>query len=167
MANLITAQQVIDNAFTNKNTDIFLIKDNFIEVAQEEHVRHLLGDDLYDLIRTENDADSLSTANQTLVDTYIIPMLAFYVKFEVIPDISVNSTSKGLVVLTDQTSEPASNQQRSEIQRKAISHAETLRDKLTRFIEDDDNIGDYPLYQKGANITSKVQKRGGIVIRKR
>lgn len=164
MANLITAQQVIDQSFTNRNTDLDLIKDEFIEIAQEEYVRPLLGNELYDEIIAEKAGSGLSALNTTLVNNYVIPMLAFYIKFEVIPDISINSTSKGLRVLVDSTSEPATDKQRADIQQKALNHAKTLRDKLIRYIED--NSTNYPLYKK-SNITSKVSKYGGVVIPKR
>ena len=53
MANLITASEVISKAFTNSNTDTALIKDSFIEIAQYNHLRPAIGEDLYNLIISE------------------------------------------------------------------------------------------------------------------
>ncbi len=56
MANLITASEVISKAFTNSNTDTALIKDSFIEIAQYNHLRPAIGEDLYNLIISEKSA---------------------------------------------------------------------------------------------------------------
>ena len=50
MAKLITASEVISIAFTNANTDTALIKDSFIEIAQYNHLRPVIGEDLYNKI---------------------------------------------------------------------------------------------------------------------
>lgn len=47
MANLITASEVISKAFTNSNTDTALIKESFIEIAQYNHLKPVIGEDLY------------------------------------------------------------------------------------------------------------------------
>jgi hypothetical protein len=56
----VTAQQVINNTFTNTNTDTNLIKTTTIEQTQIKHLKPVLTKDLYDLIVTENNASSLS-----------------------------------------------------------------------------------------------------------
>lgn len=50
MAKLITASEVISIAFTNANTDTALIKDSFIDIAQYNHLRPVIGEDLYNKI---------------------------------------------------------------------------------------------------------------------
>ena len=50
MAKLITASEVISIAFTNANTDRYIIKDSFIEIAQYNHLRPVIGEDLYNKI---------------------------------------------------------------------------------------------------------------------
>ncbi len=60
---LITATQVIDTAFTNKNTDTYLIKPAFIKIAELNHVQPNIGEDLYELISNEVDASVQWTHN--------------------------------------------------------------------------------------------------------
>ena len=76
MANLITASEVISTAFTNTNTDTALIKDSFIEIAQYNHLRPVIGEDLYNKIISEKTAEvtwkkiigcSLTTGSANLV----------------------------------------------------------------------------------------------------
>ena len=50
MTKLITASEVISIAFTNANTDTALIKDSFIDIAQYNHLRPVIGEDLYNKI---------------------------------------------------------------------------------------------------------------------
>tara|TARA_R110000737_G_scaffold212508_1_gene229897 strand:+ start:174 stop:1274 length:1101 start_codon:yes stop_codon:yes gene_type:complete len=45
---LITRTQVVDIAFTNKNTDKYLVKPAFVEIAELNFVQPNLGSDLYD-----------------------------------------------------------------------------------------------------------------------
>ena len=44
---LITAAETITNAFTNQNTDPFLISDNLIQMAEFAHLKSAIGDDYY------------------------------------------------------------------------------------------------------------------------
>lgn len=57
MAKLITASEVISKAFTNANTDTALIKDSFIEIAQRNHLKPVIGDELYNRIINEKEAN--------------------------------------------------------------------------------------------------------------
>lgn len=164
MAQLISAQEVISKSFTNKNTLEVLIKENFIEVAQEQHLRPVLGNDFYDEIVKQNNDDNLSVDNKLLLDDFIKDALAFYVKFEALDDLSFNTTSKGVRSIDDEFTSPATDTQRANLALKIRSHADTLRDKMIRFIEDEDNIDNYPTYKKFENVTKSVTTFGGIVL---
>lgn len=161
MAQLVTADYVATTALTNKNTDKALIKDAFIEAAQLEYLRPTLGEDLYDKIV----AGGLDTDHQTLLNTYIKPALAFYVKYMIIPDMNANTTSKGTRTFgSDNFTQPASDKSRAELANMTIVMADTLRDKMVRHIED--NLTIFTTYQKGDNIQTSISMKGGIVIPK-
>jgi len=171
MAQLITAAQCITYAFVDANTDASMIGDTFIEIAQEAHIRPALAwketddaESLYEQIVSQNNSSSLTTANQTLLDSYIIPALAFYVKYEMINDISIEVSSHGAQVQTPEFANAASDAQRREIKNQAYEHANVLRDKMIRYIEDPDNIASYPLYNSGNNVGNSVSRRGGIIM---
>jgi len=165
MAQLITAAKVIELAFTRKNTDPLLIKTQFIEIAQEEHIRPILTDDLYDDIVAKNDASTLAGKDLILLEQFIQPALAFYVKFEALPEINMNTGSKGTRQLGDEVSSASSSKDRADLYAKVKSHADTLRNKITRFIEDEDNIDDFtPLYVRSKNVSNSTSFLGGIVV---
>tara|TARA_R110001606_G_scaffold399015_1_gene579943 strand:+ start:1238 stop:2338 length:1101 start_codon:yes stop_codon:yes gene_type:complete len=47
---LITPTQVVDIAFTNKNTDKYLVKPAFVEIAELNFIQPAIGEDLYESI---------------------------------------------------------------------------------------------------------------------
>jgi len=58
---LITATQVINTAFTNKNTDTYLIKPAFIQISELNHVQPNIGEKLYEIISNEVAASTVWT----------------------------------------------------------------------------------------------------------
>jgi len=64
MAQLITANEVIAIAFVHGNIDPALIKAEFVEVVQEEHILPFLGLDMYEEIVSENNAGVFTGENQ-------------------------------------------------------------------------------------------------------
>jgi len=158
---LITAKQVIDLCFTNKSTDTALIKDSFIEIAQEKHIRAVLGDDMYEEIVEQKNDDSLTEANKLLLETYLQPALAFYTKLEVIMDMNINTTSQGLMINETEFSRAANSGERADLKSTAQSHADTLRNKMLKFLED--NIDDYDSYEI-QGITTDTTFIGGIIM---
>jgi len=129
MAQLITATQVRDNAFLNDNIDLALIKDSYIEISQEEHIRPILTQDLYDEIVSEKDASTLTTVNATLLNDFIIPSLAFYVALDIIPHLAIRTTNKGLMINTAETSDPASREERLDIMKRFREQGKTMLEK--------------------------------------
>lgn len=156
MTKLVTAQEVIDNVFTDNTVDSFIIKDYFIEVAQEEHIRPLLTDDLYEYIL----AGSLNAVHTTLLSDYIKPCLYFYVKFEVITDMALVMTNKGVMISDSDYGTAASGRDRSDLINKAKKMGDTLADKLIRYI--DDNSSSFPLYEGASRNITKI--KGSIIL---
>ena len=163
MTLLITAEQVIDNALTHKNVNKTLIKDAFIRASQEDYIRPVLND-LYPILLQQIEADNVTTVNQTLLDEHIIPTMAFYVKAQVLPDLSLQQTSSGVVQFDNEFSSPVTNQQRADLIAKSLDIGDSLRDEMIRFLEDDDNKDDYPDYKPTENVSNQVTNFGGIVV---
>ncbi len=158
---LITQERIIELAYTNSETnEIGLIKDAQINASQLRWIQPMLGDDLWDTLDSEY--PSYSVNNQILVDMLEAP-LAFFCKYELVPDSSVNQTAAGLQVINTDFSTPATDRQRGEIQDSSLIHAKVLLAEVTRWIEKDANIDNYPDYLKSTNVSNKVSIRGGIV----
>jgi len=171
MAQLTTASEVISKAFTNLNTDPTLVKDSYIETAQIRHIKPILAngvvklsDSLYQEIVDQNNTATLTADNLILLDDYIKPCLAFFVLFEVLPHLHVNTTSAGLQLPSSDFSSTASDAQRALIRKDAIDKGNSLVDKMTEFIEDESNEGKYPKYYASRNVSNTTTVNGGIVI---
>lgn len=237
MAKLITASEVISKAFTNSNTDTSLIKDSFIDIAMYNHLRPVIGEDLYNLIMSEKNAgvvwsltaactttlDSATISSSTaftlgakgwyvegagipmfkdgytdsednhytkietftstssitlnatangggtsitlyspigyLVEKYIKDLLAFAIKFEVLPDMTYNSTSQGIVENVADFTTPVNSKKLSFLRNEIYKQAQTYKRRMVEFIEQEEN--NYPLYIKDDESTTK---RSGIIM---
>lgn len=155
---LITKSEVISRTITNANFDSHLIKSTFIEIAELNHVKPFLGEDLYNAC--------VGGSYVTLVNDYIKNYLAFCVKFEILPDITYNTTSQGVVDnLADFTS-PVDPQKLNYLRSETYKKAETYKKKMEKYLDDNKTL--YPEWKgcdgcdnktKGGN----VSKRHGII----
>jgi hypothetical protein len=161
MAQFVTAQQVIENSFTNTKTDTNLIKTTTIEQTQLNHLKPVLTEDLYDLIVTENNASSLSAANQTLFDTYIVPAMYWFVKYDVLIDMHNKSTSLGVQRNFGEFNTTADNNDVAAVMMTAFMRGVRILERMTKYIED--NSSDYSTYSSGENVLNDVTIRGGII----
>tara|TARA_R110002167_G_scaffold305358_1_gene509492 strand:- start:1799 stop:2287 length:489 start_codon:yes stop_codon:yes gene_type:complete len=161
MIRLITQSRVAELSFSNGETfEDGLILDAIIEAAQLRWIRPMLGNDLWDTL--EASGGVYSAANQTLVDRLETP-LAFFIKYEIVPDMSINQTSAGLQVLNTEYSTSATDKQRGQIQDQALEHAKSILAEVTRWIEKTTVITDYPDYATSTNVTNDVSRKGGIL----
>lgn len=156
---LITTTEVVDRAMTNANFDTHLIKTTFIEIAELNHVRPFLGKELYDLC--------VGGSYVTLVNNYIKDYLAFCVKFEILPDITYNTTSQGVVDNIADFTSPVSEKKLNYLRQETYKKAETFKKKMKQYL--DDNIALYPEWMgcsdcdSNSNKGSGVSKRHGII----
>jgi hypothetical protein len=117
-----------------------------------------LGEDLYNAC--------VGGSYVTLVNEYIKNYLAFCVKFEILPDITYNTTSQGVVDnLADFTS-PVDPQKLNYLRSETYKKAETYKKKMEKYLDDNQTL--YPEWKgcdgcdnktKGGN----VSKRHGII----
>lgn len=244
---LITPQQVIDISFTNKNTDQYLVKPAFVEIAELNFVQPSIGEELYENISEElnnsvqwtwsniscsttagsydvnvntslshisiydfitsidiplyedsgnsdgtccrgfnkvlqttvvaeqvtsfkmsaaaktTNANSLITfrrPNGLLTEDYIRNYLAFCVKFEMMPDMSYNTTSQGVVENVADFTMPVDSKKLNFLRNETFKKSDTYLRKMTDFLNE--NSKAYPDYcneNKGG-----VSKLNGIIL---
>ena len=93
----ITADQVRTFAVRKTEFDTTIVEP-LIYPTQVKYMRKFLGNDFYDEIHAEVEAASISTDNQTLLDDYLKPALAFFVIGESVIDQHYKLTNNGFVV---------------------------------------------------------------------
>ena len=236
---LITATQAINIAFTNKNTDTYLIKPSFIQIAELNHIQPNIGEKLYELISNEFNASTVWTnvnaacavtsgiitittaadafikvgdfvtgvelpvnadsegkglckvetvdipgavtsftisgtpiatnaaasltfrrPNGVLKEDYIVNYLAFCVKFEILPDMTYNTTSQGVVENVADFTLPVSQKKLSFLRNETFKKAETYLRFMHDFICENQEV--YPDYCNPN--AGGVSKRHGIII---
>lgn len=162
---LISKSDVVKHAFQDTNFNQSLLKDYVIEIAQERHIKPILTKDLYDEIVTQVQPSGTVTAlNQSVLDL-VEPALAFFVKAESLPDIMAQVTSKGIMLNNTEFSNQATDKQRADLRGNTFDQAHILAAKITEFLNDTDNIDNYPLYEKeDQNVENELDRLGDIVI---
>jgi hypothetical protein len=93
------------------------------------------------------------------VDEYIKPPLAYYVRYLVLPGVSIQLSNMGAFIPENDFSKGATNRQRDTLRQSALMIAEPLMEKAIRFICD--NPSDFPDYKKKNKKQSRV--KGGII----
>ena len=76
-ATLVTAGEVIDKTFTNKNTDPVLVSENTIVLSELAHIRPLLGEKFYAELKLQHDTGTLSVDNQAFMTYYLEDTLSW------------------------------------------------------------------------------------------
>ena len=170
-SNLITATEVIQKAMTHSNMDSSLIDSNIILIAEITHLKQHLGDYFWGQLRkkfTDRASSPIPTNIEiTLVDRYIKPCLAFYVKYEVLNDMQYNTTSSGVVTNDDDWSDPVDSSEMSILKDDTYRKAEILRKDMMEWLDDTENVGVFPDYEHANNDTflygDNVTRLGGIL----
>ena len=161
---LVTAEEVISNSFTNANTDPALISNNTILLSELAHLKTAIGKKFYEEIKTQHHNGTLTTANQTLMDDFLVRCLCWFVRFEVINEVQSNSSSMGIVHNIDEFStiiDPAElNAYKQDTYRKSEIY---LKDMLD-YMNDDDQNGLYPTYESNKPCNDNVYKNHGIIM---
>lgn len=167
--NLITASEVVTKSFTNQATDLALISNELITIAELAHIKPMLGLDMYEELKTQNHNSTLTTANTTLLTHYLKDALAWYVRFEVMNEMQYNTTSAGLVVNVSEFSNPANVEQFNQMKSDTFRKAQVLSDDMLAYIMHDDQNNDYPLFGQDGDTSMPVldgdmaKKMNGII----
>lgn len=134
---LITAKEIIDRAIPDANFDEAYLKDRYIESAQLNYIRPILGDDFYDLVIA-------APSSYSALTPYIKDCLAFYVLVEALPLIHTHLTSRGVVSNSTDYTASAGRDLRSDMQKALIGWGDEYKDKMVRYLED--NTATYTSY---------------------
>lgn len=163
--NLITAAEVVSSAMTNANLDTSLISSNSVLIAEIAHMKEVLGGYFWGELRKGLDGDSLDTNETALLNNYIKPCLALYVKYEVINDMQYNTTSIGIVTNEDEFSIPADESELSTVKEDTYRKAEILKRDLDSWLNDSNNKGVWVKYESSLNSkgSDSARRIGGII----
>ena len=161
---LVTAGEVINNTFTNKNTDPVLVSENTIVLSELAHIRPLLGDKFYAELKLENNTDALSANNQILMNYYLQVAESWFVRFEVINDIMSNITSSGVVHNLDEFSNVITPSDYNTFKQDTYRKAEIFANDMMGFLNGADQKGLYPTFEANRpKSMSNTYKNHGMI----
>jgi hypothetical protein len=162
MTHLITAAEVVALAFTDTNLTTGLIKDSFIEIAEQQYIRPALGDKFFAALRASAPAGD----NKTFDDNYLKIALAFFVKYVAMPDLAMKITGAGVAISQPGGTVTPTDKQREGVSQAAMDGAQTLLKAAIDYL--DNNLSLYPLYatamDDGETTPAGVTVKGGIIL---
>lgn len=150
---LLTQAEIITLAFT-RDIETDKIKDGMILAVQQRHIMPIVGEDFFDLIV------ATPTSYSAVVDL-IKPIVAYFVKFYVLPEIHAEISTTGVNIITGQNRATVTDGKVKELQNLALDTAGMHIRRLSKHL--DDNSDSYPDYFKGKNADEKIKIAGGII----
>ena len=148
MNNIITSQEVVDIAFpANSNMKASSINEYVIHATEIKYIRAALGEALYAKLGELPELCAL-----------LKPALAFFVKCELIPSLSLSMSNGGIAVTNPQYMTAATDKQRTLLYESELSKAYTL---LNEALEQIAASGKYPEYQ---TLRPKQKRTSGNII---
>jgi hypothetical protein len=166
---LITAAKVIELAIPNQNFREEWITASAIKIAQENFILPVLGSysdrsGLYDYLV---DTETLAAEYKTLHEDYIWPALAFYVKYQITPDVFTQLTNIGLMSNSTDNSQTVSKTDKEVYRAQAKQDGDTLITAMLNYLNLDSNSDKFQEWSRGSNVQEQVNYSGGIIIRKK
>ena len=143
---LVSAGEVIDKTFTNKNTDPVLVSENTIVLSELAHIRPLLGEKFYAELKLQHDTGTLSVDNQAFMTYYLEDTLSWFVRFEVVNDIMSNISSSGVVNNIDEFSRIINQDTYNTFKQDTYRKADIFANDMMDFLNGSDQTGLYPTF---------------------
>ena len=167
-APFMTAAEVINLTFTNKNTDTSLISEEIRKVAEIAHIIEPLGRDFFIHLKDAFDAGTQTADETTLMTDWIKPTLAWFTRFELILEIQNQSTSSGIVHNIPEFANVVSAKDLNVYKQDTYRKGNVMIDQLEKFL--DKNSTSFPEYASSSdsdilcNKNKFVSKQHGMII---
>jgi hypothetical protein len=139
---LISEKYIKENSTIDDNVDVSLIVP-FIDVAQIQ-LKRLLGKELLNEVIAQVGSSTLSTENETLLDSYIQPYLLWLTLKEANPYLLYKYRNKSVAIQSAEFSNPVSRLELVTLTKEANNKANLYAYEMYEFLMD--NQEDYPLW---------------------
>ncbi len=133
-----------DNTQVSKNVDVKYIREAILW-AQDSEIQPILGSTLYDKIKDDIEAATITGVYKTLLDDFIQVCLKHFVVAECTPMAHYKIMNKGLQIQDSEQSQPASKSNVDFLVEKETNKAQWYRQRLIDYLCE--NSTDYPEYQ--------------------
>jgi len=158
---LLTNDEVREYAIAKSSFDSDKFKPHIIP-AQLEFIKPFLGKDLFDELIEETEAEDISTANETLLNDYIKPALAWFVVHKTLPFLHADISNVGVQINSTEYSNSGTDKQRADLSSVCLDNGNAILEACKEYLED--NEGTYPLYDNADDIEDSQEIIGGIIL---
>jgi hypothetical protein len=141
----------------NGNTDNALIQPIILE-CQRIYIEPIIGTGLYNELETQIEANTLTVLNTTLLDSYIIPCLVAWIKYESPVELNYKFTNKNVSTKNSENSTPIGLEEARFLMDRFKNKAEYHSERITKYLCE--NSVSYPLYDNPGNGTDTVYPNG-------
>jgi len=153
----ISEQALKDNSIINENVDMKVLLP-VIKLAQEKYMMPILGTGLYNKLKTQITAASITVLNKTLLDDYIQPALIWWIMAEAPMPLTYKFMNKSVATRSSENANAASLNDLLKLEERFKDNAEWYSQRITNYLLQ--NIQSYPLYSNpGSGIDTIVPKK--------
>ena len=145
MANVLFISETFlkQNTQVSDNVDVKYIRESILW-AQDTEIQTVIGSTLYNYIKTQITASTLSGVYQTLVEDYIQVTLKHYVTAECLAMAHYKITNKGVQIQDSEQSAPASTSSLNFLVEKETNKAEWYKQRMINYLCE--NSSSFPEY---------------------
>ena len=163
----LTAQEVINLAFTNKNTDPELINKEILVLTEIAHIKEELGEEFFIHLKDAFTNSTETTDETALMNNWIKPCLAWFTRFELILEIQNQSTSSGIVHNMPEFAGVVNATELNVYKQDTYRKAKVMLSAMMKFLED--NTSSFPEYANASSScvdgkSAGVNKNHGFII---
>ena len=152
----IDEQTLKDYSIISDNVDFKQLRPEIITV-QDLYIQDIVGSGIYNELKTQIQANTVTANNQTLLNDYIQPCLMWRVMAESPLALSFKYANKGVVNKTGESSVMPSMPDMANIIGKYQDRSESYAEKLVNYLIANDTL--YPLYLNPGNGVDTVYPR--------
>lgn len=144
MANFfIHPNELKATAYIDENADDKLLT-NAISIAQDLYILPIIGTGIYDELRTQIGASTVTALNTTLLSSYIVPALRYWSLYELAEPMTYKFTNKSIVKKKSENSDPIEFKELMALKDKFMNIAQWYTERLKMYLRE--HTTDYPLY---------------------
>jgi hypothetical protein len=137
MGHLITSDEVISYVFIGEEkVKSAHIKSSMIDVAEKRFIIPFIGQDMFDAIIGGSYTDILALLK---------PCLAFFVRYVVLPDLSISVTNMGMMSNHTDYSSSVTNEDKRVLRQSALDNGQSLLNSIIHYLND--NHDSYPEFE--------------------
>jgi len=140
---LISPEEFKERTPLNSNVDEKLLQQSIL-ACQDIFVQNIIGTGLYNELKTQIQAATLTALNTTLLNTYLQPAMRYWIMAEIVRPLAFRYMNVGIQNKRTEDSNPISAKEMTETENHYMNRAEWYATRAVDYLCE--NGASYPLY---------------------